>query len=174
MKNKTLDLKKGDTPVRASEALVIESAKVGNVCNEPKISKNSWPSSIVPKNIGNASAPLMLFERLFVEVRRRIRKMCAFTTRSSCKRIFYSVFKRMNDQWTLHHSTLLHRTIDATFVDESAKTGNHTVRHDSGLAFGECRRMGRPLSTRGKTHVTTVPFFLSASMLRVAPMVLAR
>ncbi len=27
MKNKTLDLKKGDTPVRASEALVIEPAK---------------------------------------------------------------------------------------------------------------------------------------------------
>jgi len=43
-----------------------------------------------------------VIERLFVEVRRRIRKMCAFTTRSSCERILYSVFKRMNDQWTLH------------------------------------------------------------------------
>jgi len=43
-----------------------------------------------------------VIERLFVEVRRRIRKMCAFTTRSSCERILYAVFKRMNDQWTLH------------------------------------------------------------------------
>lgn len=43
-----------------------------------------------------------VIERLFVEVRRRIRKMCAFTTRSSCERILYSVFKRINDQWTLH------------------------------------------------------------------------
>lgn len=43
-----------------------------------------------------------VIERLFVEVRRRIRKMCAFTTRSSCERILYSVFKRMNDQWSLH------------------------------------------------------------------------
>ena len=43
-----------------------------------------------------------IIERLFVEVRRRIRKMCAFTTRSSCERILYAVFKRMNDQWTLH------------------------------------------------------------------------
>src|ERR1044071_6488316 len=41
-------------------------------------------------------------ERLFVEVRRRIRTMCAFTTRSSCERILYAVFNRMNDQWTLH------------------------------------------------------------------------
>ena len=55
-----------------------------------------------------------VIERLFVEVRRRIRKMCAFTTPSSCERILYSVFKRMNDQWTLHHSKLLHKTIDAT------------------------------------------------------------
>ena len=43
-----------------------------------------------------------VIERLFVEVRRRIRKMCAFTTRSSCERILYAVFKRMNDYWTLH------------------------------------------------------------------------
>jgi transposase-like protein len=46
-----------------------------------------------------------VIERLFVEVRRRIRKMCAFTTRSSCERILYAVFKRMNDQWTLHPLT---------------------------------------------------------------------
>ena len=39
---------------------------------------------------------------IFVEVRRRIRKMCAFTTRSSCERILFAAFKRMNDQWTLH------------------------------------------------------------------------
>jgi transposase-like protein len=43
-----------------------------------------------------------VIERAFVEVRRRIRKMCAFTTRSSCERILYAVFKRMNDDWTLH------------------------------------------------------------------------
>lgn len=38
-------------------------------------------------------------ERLFVEVRRRIRTMCAFTTRSSCERILFSVFNRMNTFW---------------------------------------------------------------------------
>lgn len=43
-----------------------------------------------------------VIERLFVEVRRRIRTMCAFTTRDSCERILYSVFERMNHQWTLH------------------------------------------------------------------------
>lgn len=43
-----------------------------------------------------------VIERLFVEVRRRIRTMCAFTTRSSCERILYAVFNRMNDHWTRH------------------------------------------------------------------------
>jgi putative transposase len=43
-----------------------------------------------------------VIERLFVEVRRRIRTMCAFTTRSSCERILFSVFDRMNQQWTHH------------------------------------------------------------------------
>ncbi len=43
-----------------------------------------------------------VIERLFVEVRRRIRKMCAFTTRSSCERILYAVFYRMNQYWTRH------------------------------------------------------------------------
>jgi transposase-like protein len=43
-----------------------------------------------------------VIERLFVEVRRRIRKMCAFTTRSSCERILYSVFERMNTDWSRH------------------------------------------------------------------------
>jgi len=38
-------------------------------------------------------------ERLFVEVRRRIRTMCAFTTRDSCERILFSVFDRMNTYW---------------------------------------------------------------------------
>lgn len=38
-------------------------------------------------------------ERLFVEVRRRIRTMCAFTTRDSCERILFSVFDRMNHYW---------------------------------------------------------------------------
>jgi transposase-like protein len=41
-----------------------------------------------------------VIERLFVEVRRRIRTMCAFTTRSSCERILYSVFERMNTYWS--------------------------------------------------------------------------
>ncbi len=41
-------------------------------------------------------------ERLFVEVRRRIRTMCAFTTRDSCERILYSVFHRMNQYWSQH------------------------------------------------------------------------
>ena len=41
-------------------------------------------------------------ERLFVEVRRRIRTMCAFTTRSSCERILFSVFHRMNQHWSRH------------------------------------------------------------------------
>ena len=43
-----------------------------------------------------------VIERLFVEVRRRIRTMCAFTTRSSCERILYSVFERMNKYWSRH------------------------------------------------------------------------
>jgi len=43
-----------------------------------------------------------VIERLFVEVRRRIRTMCAFTTRSSCERILYSVFDRMNKHWSRH------------------------------------------------------------------------
>jgi transposase-like protein len=41
-----------------------------------------------------------VIERLFVEVRRRIRTMCAFTTRSSSERILYSVFNRINTYWT--------------------------------------------------------------------------
>jgi putative transposase len=43
-----------------------------------------------------------VIERLFVEVRRRIRTMCAFTTRDSCERILYSVFDRMNQHWSRH------------------------------------------------------------------------
>src|SRR5215831_18491304 len=43
-----------------------------------------------------------VIERLFVEVRRRIRTMCAFTTRSSCERILYSVFERINNHWSRH------------------------------------------------------------------------
>jgi transposase-like protein len=43
-----------------------------------------------------------VIERLFVEVRRRIRTMCAFTTRSSCERILFSVFERMNIHWSRH------------------------------------------------------------------------
>jgi transposase-like protein len=40
-----------------------------------------------------------VIERAFVEVRRRIRTMCSFTTQSSCERILYSVFERMNTNW---------------------------------------------------------------------------
>jgi len=43
-----------------------------------------------------------VIERLFVEVRRRIRTMCAFTTRDSCERILFSVFDRMNAYWRKH------------------------------------------------------------------------
>lgn len=43
-----------------------------------------------------------VIERLFVEVRRRIRTMCAFSTRDSCERILYSVFYRMNQYWAKH------------------------------------------------------------------------
>jgi putative transposase len=43
-----------------------------------------------------------VIERLFVEVRRRIRTMCAFTTRDSCERILFAVFDRMNQHWTRH------------------------------------------------------------------------
>ena len=40
-----------------------------------------------------------VIERLFVEVRRRIRTMCSFVNASSCDRILYSVFNRMNKKW---------------------------------------------------------------------------
>jgi transposase-like protein len=43
-----------------------------------------------------------VIERLFVEVRRRIRTMCAFTTHDSCQRILFSVFDRMNTHWSRH------------------------------------------------------------------------
>ena len=43
-----------------------------------------------------------VIERLFVEVRRRVRTMGAFTTRDSCERILYSVFYRMNQYWAKH------------------------------------------------------------------------
>ena len=42
-----------------------------------------------------------VIERLFVEVQRSIRTMCAFTTRNSYERILYSVFDRMNPYWSL-------------------------------------------------------------------------
>jgi putative transposase len=43
-----------------------------------------------------------VIERLFVEVRRRIRTMCAFTTPGSCERILFSVFQRINQHWRKH------------------------------------------------------------------------
>jgi hypothetical protein len=41
-------------------------------------------------------------ERLFVEVRRHIRALCAFTTPGSCERIPWSVFHRMNQHRRKH------------------------------------------------------------------------
>jgi putative transposase len=55
-----------------------------------------------PKARWKALRTTNIIERLFVEVRRRIRTMCAFTTRSSCERILYSVFDRMNQHWSRH------------------------------------------------------------------------
>ncbi|OQB93414.1 MAG: Transposase, Mutator family [Verrucomicrobia bacterium ADurb.Bin118] len=43
-----------------------------------------------------------VIERLFVEVRRRIRTLCAFTTHNSCQRILFSVFDRINTHWSRH------------------------------------------------------------------------
>jgi len=55
-----------------------------------------------PKAHWKALRTTNIIERLFVEVRRRIRTMCAFTTRSSSERILFSVFDRMNNQWSRH------------------------------------------------------------------------
>ena len=55
-----------------------------------------------PKAHWKALRTTNIIERLFVEVRRRIRTMCAFTTRASCERILFSVFDRMNNQWSRH------------------------------------------------------------------------
>jgi transposase-like protein len=40
--------------------------------------------------------------RTLCEVRRRIRTMCAFITPTSCERILFSVFDRMNTHWRKH------------------------------------------------------------------------
>ena len=55
-----------------------------------------------PKARWKALRTTNVIERLFVEVRRRIRTMCAFTTRGSCERILFSVFDRMNTHWSRH------------------------------------------------------------------------
>lgn len=52
-----------------------------------------------PKALWKKLRTTNVIERLFVEVRRRIRTMCAFTTRQSCERILFSVFDRMNTYW---------------------------------------------------------------------------
>jgi putative transposase len=52
-----------------------------------------------PRSLWRKLRTTNAIERLFVEVRRRIRTMCAFTTRSSCERILFSVFDRMNTYW---------------------------------------------------------------------------
>lgn len=55
-----------------------------------------------PKKLWKKLRTTNAIERLFVEVRRRIRTMCAFTTRGSCERILFSVFNRMNNYWEKH------------------------------------------------------------------------
>ena len=55
-----------------------------------------------PQAHGKRLRTTNVIERLFVEVRRRIRTMCAFTTRDSCERILFSVFDRMNSHWRKH------------------------------------------------------------------------
>jgi putative transposase len=52
-----------------------------------------------PRRLWKKLRSTNVIERLFVEVRRRIRTMCAFTTRQSCERILFSVFDRMNTYW---------------------------------------------------------------------------
>lgn len=55
-----------------------------------------------PRDLWKKLRTTNAIERLFVEVRRRIRTMCAFTTRDSCERILFSVFDRMNNYWDAH------------------------------------------------------------------------
>jgi transposase-like protein len=55
-----------------------------------------------PKPLWKRLRTTNVIERLFVEVRRRIRTMCAFTTPDSCQRILFSVFDRMNSHWSCH------------------------------------------------------------------------
>ena len=52
-----------------------------------------------PPNLWKKLRSTNVIERLFVEVRRRIRTMCAFTTQQSSERILYSVFNHMNTYW---------------------------------------------------------------------------
>jgi len=61
-----------------------------------------WAFFDCPQAHWKALRTTNIIERLFVEVRRRIRTMCAFTTRSSCERILFSVFDRMNIHWSRH------------------------------------------------------------------------
>lgn len=55
-----------------------------------------------PRAHGKKLRTTNVIERLFVEVRRRIRAMCAFTTPGSCERLLYSVFHRINQHWSKH------------------------------------------------------------------------
>jgi putative transposase len=54
-----------------------------------------------------------VIERLFVEVRRRIRTMCAFTTRTSCERILFAVFNVPMITGPFTHSKIVRKIIDA-------------------------------------------------------------
>ena len=66
-----------------------------------------------------------VIERLFVEVRRRIRTMCAFTTRSSCERILFSVFDRMNNTGGNTLSKLLHKIIESATIEHDFFSKNN-------------------------------------------------
>jgi hypothetical protein len=57
---------------------------------EPRPALDSWAA------VAAAVSEYRQLERLFVEVPRRIRTMCAFTTRDLCERILVSVFDRVD------------------------------------------------------------------------------
>jgi transposase-like protein len=81
--------------VRANKALVIRARPVRCAVWKP-ISRNSSQIFRLPAGQRRRLRTTNVIERLFVEVPRRIRTMCAFTPRDSCERILFSVFYRMN------------------------------------------------------------------------------
>lgn len=121
-------LRNVENKLKASQRLCLEEAKLiyqaphlQEALNRFRRWKNRWEFE-APKAVGCVEQDLEsllafyrcpkddwkrirstnIIERLFVEVRRRIRTMCSFTTRDSCERILYSVFYRMNHHWSKH------------------------------------------------------------------------